>query len=50
MELFFCGLKWDIQKALNVGQGTPTSFENLVEYALNIDNFNHMIEGQGCPW
>ncbi len=42
---FFRGLKQDIQKALNVGQGAPTSFEKLVEYALNIDNFNHMIEG-----
>lgn len=42
---FFRGLKQEIQKALNVGEGAPKSFEKLVEYALNIDNFNHMIEG-----
>jgi hypothetical protein len=42
---FFRGLKIDIQKALNTGQGAPKTFEKLVEYALSIDNTNQMIQG-----
>lgn len=44
-SFFFRGLKPDIQKALNTGQGLPTSFETLVKYALSIDNAHQMIQG-----
>jgi hypothetical protein len=41
---FFRGLKPHIQKSLNSGTGAPTDFEAMISSALNIDNFNKLVD------
>ena len=41
---FFRGLKLNIQRSLNSGSGAPTDFDTMVTSALNIDNFNKLVD------
>ena len=41
---FFRGLKPHIQRSLNSGTGAPTDFQAMTTSALNIDNFNKLVD------